>query len=1119
MATLNALKKALKKVGDEAPRKPLNDKEYDDSLSLFAQASEQHTYQKNFIIPQLSELITSLSSRDEISVLEIGPGPESVLGDLPATLRKRITKYVALEPSFQYTQSLRRWVSPTENERPFPSSKETLVRPASFIRESCPGEKFDIILFCHGLYGLKHKEEIIKHSIEMLPEDPHDGMVIIFHRAGSHILGNLVSHRSLSVPDRTVVIKDDDEAIDTFTSFIAGYRLTTGVLYETRQAQWRTICRQLARRDDDRPGHLIFNSPEIMIAMTRHAKNLPDLAALVPLAHSPYEVKNRQALRNQPAAIVRPLDISQVQSCVQWALANKTSLAILGGGHSDHCLWPNVVSVDMGAFDKAHIVNPPQDVDTECWVVAEAGCRTEDIIRETMAVGVTVPLGSRPDVGAGLWLQGGIGHLARHCGLTCDAIVGAVMVDVIRGQLLCVGYVPEQHRPPNAVRHERDEDVLWALKGAGTNFGIVISVTFKSYTAQMFSVCNYGYPNGHNAEEALTNLSRDVSSRYPYDISSDYYLYCEGGNICCGMTTFLCSLEGIPKDTSTGSPPKTIDAIELFDKEVYVSKMHQGHGGGKTSALKRCVFLKDIANPRTMKVLISATRDAPTPYCYLNLVHGGKAVRHVAPEDSAFGCRDWDFACIVTGVWPREYDGRPIADAVIRWVYRAVNELLPMSKGVYGADLGPDPRDSILATKAFGPNRRRLVKLKEAFDPKNILAHTCPLTLSGLPQKLVILVTGEHGAGKDYCADIWSAVFKAHGYSSRVVSISEVTKRKYAAATGSDPERLINDRHYKEQHRKSLHDFFKKKLKADPSAGDNHFLDVLEKDASDVLFITGMTEMAPGVTLSHLVHDARLIDVRVQASEATRNLRRWGDENKFKTTYCEEYMGRDGIYSPNFTFDNEVNGDEPVMSFAFQRLIPFVSEELRQLAGMVPSVPDFPRKDIDFRYVLNIAQQKGGLELFTSLLKHHFSGDWQMVDAIVTSEASGIVFASPLAIKLGVPHVLIAKSNKFPPPTVSVQRRSSHISSHVPSTTDNGRFEMDASTLCKGNKVVVLDDVLATGETLVAVLELLVKVGLRPEDISVMVVAEFPFHRGRQRLWASAFGRVAVQSLLVFDGP
>ncbi|KAM5381671.1 hypothetical protein ACJA88_004746 [Fusarium oxysporum] len=732
MATLNALKKALKKVSDEAPRKPLNDEEYDDGLSLFSQASGEQTYQKTFIIPQLSELIASLSARDEISVVEIGPGPENVLGHLPAILRKRITKYVALEPSFQYTQSLTRWLSPMEDERPLPSLKHLLVRPAPFTPESCKGQNYDDILFCHSLCGMKREEKSIRHTLTMLSKDPLGGMVIISHRGA---------------------IKDDDEAIDSFARFIARYSLTDGKLYKIRQAKWRTICRELAGRD--------------------------------------------------------ALDISQVQSCVRLALANKTSLAILGGGHSDHCLWPNVVSVEMGAFDKVYVVNTPQNADTDCWVVAEAGC-------------------SRPSVGAGFWLQGGIGHLARHYGLACDAIVGAVMVDAISGQVLCIGHVPE---------HNIDHRMPFA-----TNM-------MRNYLR------NYGQPNDHNAEETLANASRDVSSQYPHGISSDY----EGGQMRCGMTTFLCSLKGVSHDSSKGLLLETVDAIELFDKEM-----------------------------------------------------------NTAPEDTAFGCIDWDLACVFTGVWHREYDGTRISDAVIHWVYRVVNELLPMSKGVYGADLGPDPRDSNLATKAFGPNRRRLVRLKKELDPKNILAYTCPLTLIGLPQKLVILVTSEHGAGKDYCANIWSAVFKVHGYSSRVVSISKVTKRKYAAETGADP-----DRPYKEQHRKSINVFYKNQLKTDSFVAENHFLEMLKENASDVLFITGLTEMASVATLSHLIHDARLIDVRVQASEATRNLRRWGDDSKFETTYCEEYMYADGIHLPNFNLDNEENGDETVMSFANRSLVPF----------------------------------------------------------------------------------------------------------------------------------------------------------------------------------------------------
>ena len=77
---------------------------------------------------------------------------------------------------------------------------------------------------------------------------------------------------------------------------------------------------------------------------------------------------------------------------------------------------------------------------------------------------------------------------------------------------------------------------------------------------------------------------------------------------------------------------------------------------------------------------------------------------------------------------------------------------------------------------------------------------------------------------------------------------------------------------------------------------------------------------------------------------------------------------------------------------------------------------------------------------------------------------------------------------------------------------------MDRDVVPRGASVVVLDDVLATGETLCAVLRLLDEAGISAEDVSVMVVAEFPIHRGRELLRQRGFGRVNIQSLLVFGG-
>lgn len=63
-----------------------------------------------------------------------------------------------------------------------------------------------------------------------------------------------------------------------------------------------------------------------------------------------------------------------------------------------------------------------------------------------------------------------------------------------------------------------------------------------------------------------------------------------------------------------------------------------------------------------------------------------------------------------------------------------------------------------------------------------------------------------------------------------------------------------------------------------------------------------------------------------------------------------------------------------------------------------------------------------------------------------------------------------------------------------------------------------MDDVLATGRTLCAVLQLLEKAGSSNKNISMVAVAEFPAHHGRELLHKSGFGAVNIQSLLVFDG-
>lgn len=137
---------------------------------------------------------------------------------------------------------------------------------------------------------------------------------------------------------------------------------------------------------------------------------------------------------------------------------------------------------------------------------------------------------------------------------------------------------------------------------------------------------------------------------------------------------------------------------------------------------------------------------------------------------------------------------------------------------------------------------------------------------------------------------------------------------------------------------------------------------------------------------------------------------------------------------------------------------------------------------------------------------------------VACCEVGGFVYASALALRIGASLALIRETGKLPPPTISVRKTSSHISSCDSHNAGEKGIKVGLNIVPRGASVVVVDDVLATGKTLYAVLQLLDEAGISADKVNVMVVAEFPFHRGRELLRRRGFGGARIQSLLVFDG-
>ncbi|KAK4231870.1 hypothetical protein QBC38DRAFT_406514 [Podospora fimiseda] len=1120
MATLDALKQALRAATPSScQRHPLSDEQYATGFDILTRSS-QSTNQA-FTTPYLSQLVTDLlKSKSSICVLEIGPGPKTVLSSLPYfTLTSNIIRYVAFEPNNKFASSLLH-----DLPRPLVCIRD--IRQESFTPQTKLVGKFDLILFCHSMYGMQPKSDYIKHAVKFLSDD--SGKLVIFHRETLCLSGSCLVPQQVYTYACGEVNLRVDENLDMFAALMAGFSITDPRI----MTKWREICRDLACEMGDKT--LRFSSPEIMLTFTKHAIALSELTETVPVLLK-RTVKNRLASGNRPAAVMAPAKIEQVQECVRWAVKHGFGLTVLGGGHSGHCVVPHVVAIDMVSFDTVGALQGSSPL-----IVAGAGAKTGDIIRRAMEVGLTVPLGARPSVGAGLWLQGGIGHLSRLYGLACDAIVGAVVVSVKDGRVLLIGNVPAQHQPEGAVRPENEDELLWAIKGAGTNFGVVVSVTFMAFPAERMMVRNWVLPD---TQLGIAKVDEIVSGKLPRSCAVDSFLYAEKGRLNLGITMFEWMGHGArgiePEDNAQSDAAslvlnslgpendvKIMDSVQLFEADMYMTAMHGGHGGSKTSTFKRCIFLKNLH--QISHYLTAAMDNRPTPLCYLHLLHGRGAIQDVPYADTAFGTRDWEFACVITGVWPRDQDGTHIARSTVEWVYRTAMEALreyngSVCDGIYGADLGPDPRDALLAAKAFGHNLSKLGCLKMSMDPHNVLRYSCPLPGGSMEPSLVILVTGESGAGKDYCADHWVTLFREHEIQpqiARQISISDETKTLYATARRIDLSKLFHDRAYKEKHRQELTAFYQNQLQKDPKLPEKHFLNsILRARPANVILVTGLRDEYPIAAFCHLVPSSRVIEVRITATKQTL-ISRGAKPDNIKPPFAASV--------PTFTFNND--GQDPNLKhlnkFFTDKLYPFVSDpNVKALPVLIRPIPSFPLPNMTFRHVLNIAQHPGGLELITSLFTSLYHIPWDNITHIIAPEAGGFIFASPLAYSLQISLIPIRKGHKLPPPTISTGKQGkSHITSCLDQETETAAeiLEMDKDVLSKDEveaKVVIIDDVLASGRTLCSVLELVInKAGMKQENIRVLVVAEFPAHKGREMLKNKGFGGVWVGSLVVFGG-
>ncbi|MCS6817901.1 MAG: adenine phosphoribosyltransferase [Blastocatellia bacterium] len=160
---------------------------------------------------------------------------------------------------------------------------------------------------------------------------------------------------------------------------------------------------------------------------------------------------------------------------------------------------------------------------------------------------------------------------------------------------------------------------------------------------------------------------------------------------------------------------------------------------------------------------------------------------------------------------------------------------------------------------------------------------------------------------------------------------------------------------------------------------------------------------------------------------------------------------------------------------------------MEKLKRLIREIPDFPKPGILFYDITTLLKDPEGFRTTVDLLSEAFAGE--RVDRVVGIEARGFIFAPALAYKLGAGFIPMRKSNKLPAPTESVTYTLEY-------GTD--RLEIHKDAIEPGHRVLIIDDLLATGGTAKAAIELVEKLG--GQVIGVGFVIELEFLKGRERL-------------------
>jgi FAD/FMN-containing dehydrogenase len=412
----------------------------------------------------------------------------------------------------------------------------------------------------------------------------------------------------------------------------------------------------------------------------------------------------------RPALIVQCSGTADVVDAVNFAREQNLTLSIKGGGHNvaGNAVNDGGLVIDLSQMRGVHV-----DPSTQT-VRVQGGAMWGDLDRETQLFGLAVPGGVVSTTGiAGLTLHGGVGHLRRKHGLSIDNLLSVEIVTA-DGRLLTAS-------------ETENEELFWAVRGAGSNFGVVTSFEFNAHpVGPMVMVGAIFYP----LDEARTLLPawRDYMAQAPEELSSVA--------LCWSIPPhepFPPEVHGTPAlvvaGVYAGSPedgePVVQPLRELGQPIIDLSGPWPWLGlqSGFDALFPKgaLYYWKSRALAELSEEAIEEIADfglrRPTPITDITIWHHGGAMSRVDDAETAYAGRDAPF--LVTG--EVSWTDPAQTDEAIAWgreFWEAMGR--HSTGGLYLNFPGLGEEKEALVRAGYGPNYERLTALKAKYDPGNL---------------------------------------------------------------------------------------------------------------------------------------------------------------------------------------------------------------------------------------------------------------------------------------------------------------------------------------------------------------------------------------------------------------